>query len=203
MLFHYKRGSVETYIPWTRPIWEQVIDYFDYIKSNSTIFERYDTYIRGGFLYNIHNTWDLDLNLIGIYEEKQLEIDLNYLLDVSLNKFQLLVDTKWVSKLFEPFTYNNLKNNDYAFNTVSAAQIRNTIKTINNQSIVLDKPNVSIIKELSKNLILLEYKYFHKSKFVDALLKSPNKMLIQSMHANEFLNMSKDDFFKNTNYKLV
>ena len=183
--FYYSRGIVKTIIPWTRPTQEQATNYFLYLKNNSTILDRYDLYIHGRFMYVRTNTWDLDIQLIGNYQLEQLEQDLNYMLDVALNKFRLLVDVKCLGELVEPLTYENTVNTNYIPKIVPAIQIMNVTKIRKDITEILVTPFV-IEKQLSKNMIMVKYDQ-RKPKLLD-LTRSDLKDLKLIMHVTDFLN---------------
>jgi hypothetical protein len=199
--FYYKRGGSETHIPWNRPTWSVVFEYFSYIKTNTDILEKYDMYIIGNFLFDMKNTWDLDINITGEYQIKELENDLNILMDIALNKFQLLADIKWVSKLFHstPLSFNQYINPNYQPQTHYIIEFKKIIKIVNNKEFNLSRINPEIIEDLNENLHKIKLCDKYKDKILDIFAKQPDRVFLQSMHVEEFLTTSKLDFFAKIN----
>jgi hypothetical protein len=200
-MFHYRLGLVETSIPCTRPTWEKAINYFNYIKNNSNILDKYNLYIRGGFLYDIDNTWDIDITMTGSYQQvSELEKDLNYLLDISLNHFEFVVDVKWGEELFPPYTYEDAINPEYKTKCLPRIHIINCYVTRNGITRKLDKLDMIILEQLSKNVILREYHFKPKDKFLKKVIKNPDKIIAQSIEVKEFIQMSREEFYQKTNH---
>ena len=196
--FHYRRGRIETTVPWTRPYYNKVRSYLEYLTCTDLL-KRYTIYIRGGFLYDIDDTWDLDLNLVGAHTDAQLENDLNFMTDTALNQFHLLVDLKWVPRIFEPFTYDNICDANYQIDLFEAKIIADIFKTTNGQTVKMDKPGRQDRQRLGEHLMLIHNKYIHKQKFLDCVRRNPTLLVCQHMDVNTFLNMTQQEFFTQTN----
>jgi hypothetical protein len=196
--FHYKRGRIETSVPWTRPKWSQIRNYLNFIAATDLL-KRYTIYIRGGVLYDIDDTWDLDLNLVGDHTDEQLEHDLNFMTDSALNHFNLLVDLKWVPKIFEPFTYANIQDPNYTIDIFEAKIIADVFKTVNDVTQRLDKPGREDRQRLGEHLMLIHNKYIHKDKFLDCVRRNRDLVVCQHMNVQDFLAMSEENFFQQTN----
>jgi hypothetical protein len=193
MSFSYSRGSVKTTNRWVRPTKKLVSEYFSYVKNNSNIFEKYDLYIVGGFLYNPTNTWDIDIRMIGKeFDPVELEEDQNYLLDTALNRFNLLVDAKWRSELFKSISYEDTINPNYEPQTLPSVEVMNIFRTIDGYTTKLEKPDFKIVKQFSEHLVLINHSYKIKSKFLEVSMKNPGKDLLQSMSVVSFLSATEE-----------
>jgi hypothetical protein len=94
--FFYQKGIITTNTPWTRPSYNKLKEFTSYIKQKTDIFERYKIFVYGGCLFDFSKTWDIDLGLKGDASNNEiLENDLNLLNDISLKKFNLLLDARW------------------------------------------------------------------------------------------------------------
>ena len=100
--FSYQVGTVRTTIPWNRPTYDAIKRFLrdDIVQS---VLKKYDAYIIGAVLWNISETWDVDMflknkndNHLNTLEEFIiLENDLNILYDIALNKYSILVDVHY------------------------------------------------------------------------------------------------------------
>ena len=100
--FSYQVGTVITTIPWNRPTYDAIKRFLrdDIVQS---VLKKYDAYIIGAVLWNISETWDIDMFLKNkndnhpntLEEFIILENDLNILYDIALNKYSILVDVHY------------------------------------------------------------------------------------------------------------
>jgi len=100
--FSYQVGTVRTTIPWNRPTYDAIKRFLrdDIVQS---VLKKYDAYIIGAVLWNISETWDIDMFLKNkndnhpntLEEFIILENDLNILYDIALNKYSILVDVHY------------------------------------------------------------------------------------------------------------
>jgi len=194
--FFYQRGRVKTTARWTKPTHDKALAYFRYIKDNSTILDRYDAYVVGAFLYGIEDTWDVDINLTGCYEPQGLEDDLDYLLDVSLNKFNLLVDVKWVSMMFPPFEYANFFD-ESEVRPVHAIFTFNIFKGSNGNVRPLDAKLLTPPDKLSENMQRTMYFYYQKKKLLDLVMSNPDKAVPQSKRILDYLKEHSENRLQN------
>ena len=60
--FSYQVGTVRTTIPWNRPTYDAIKRFLrdDIVQS---VLKKYDAYIIGAVLWNISETWDIDMFL--------------------------------------------------------------------------------------------------------------------------------------------
>lgn len=198
--FYYSRGEVETVIPWARPSWDRAFKYFSYVKSNSDILDRHELHVVGGFLHYMQDTWDLDVNMTGDFKSyQQVERDQNYLLDASLNKFKLLTDVKWVSRLYPGTTYENA---DLVSTEVVSIEVRNLhmIKCGEAVNVIDENRSAEVIEKLTDNLYRVTRDYVYKDKKIEFLkkLETPG---VQVMSVRDFLSLSEAQFFEKINNK--
>ena len=100
--FSYQVGIVQTTIPWNRPTYDAIKKFLrdDIVQS---VLKKYDAYIIGAVLWNISETWDVDIFLTDqngnhpntLEEFIILENDLHILYDIALNKYSILVDVHY------------------------------------------------------------------------------------------------------------
>jgi len=188
--FYYQRGHVKTDLTWKRPTWERVYAYLMKVKDFGYL-DKYDVYLRGGFLYNINDTWDLDIHLVGDFPPKELESDLNILLHVALNHFRLLVDIKVYPEFFKEFTLEEIEKGIYSTNY----EVTYCLKRINDEESVQDRRTYEGVEKLTEFLIKIHKLIHHKPLFVEKLKTGK---LCQSMKAKHFLSLSEPEFFKET-----
>ena len=63
--FIYKRGIVETNVPWTKPSYEKLKEFLEVINNSTEIFKQYECYLIGGVLFDFEKTWDVDIVMTG------------------------------------------------------------------------------------------------------------------------------------------
>ena len=100
--FSYQVGIVQTTIPWNRPTYDAIKKFLrdDIVQS---VLKKYDAYIIGAVLWNISETWDVDIFLTDqngnhpntLEEFIILENYLHILYDIALNKYSILVDVHY------------------------------------------------------------------------------------------------------------
>lgn len=205
--FYYSRGRVSTTIPWARPNYETIKAYCSYIKQSTDICERYQPYIVNGCLYCLGTTWDLDVHLVGTMSSPaQVEDDLDLLLDLGLNRFNMLIDAKLVEKCYPDVTVQEIADPNFTIDIRNNILVTNITKTIDGTTVIDgDRKNG---EKLTDNLFR-----YSKSDWVPALRKphlaggilaSPDKTIRLSMSFDEFLSMSREQFFTVTNcYNIV
>ena len=99
--FSYQVGTVRTTTPWNRPT-HDVIKRFLQDDIVQSVLKKYNAYIIGAVLWNISETWDVDIfitNQNGNHPNTLedfiiLENDLCSLYDIALNKYSILVSLK-------------------------------------------------------------------------------------------------------------
>ena len=189
-LFFYQRGRVSTTKPWHRPSWARVHDYCNYLINETDLIQRHEIYLRGGFLYDIHRTTDVDLNILG---EDNLENDLDAMLDIALNKFQLLVDVKWVPELFTPV---DNKTVDLPVKVLNCRSVANVYKQVDYEIARQDRRQLAEAKLLSEYLIEYPNNYTHKYEFVKFVKQ--HGTALQLLNIKTFVDMSEQEFWAKT-----
>ena len=107
MTFSYRLGNIQTTTPWARPSWSALDSWWEEYK-NIPGTEHYKHYVVGHALYDIDNTWDIDIALIGdIPNIDQLGNILEQGLDLALNKYKTYIDLKWYSSIGFRYTDNS------------------------------------------------------------------------------------------------
>jgi hypothetical protein len=205
--FYYSRGRVDTTIPWNRPNYETIRAYCSYIKNSTDIYQRYQPYIVNGCLYCLSTTWDLDIHLLGaMTSPQQAEDDLDLLLDTALNKFNMLVDCKLVEKISPDITVQNISDPDFTIDFVNNIFVNNIQKIVDGVVVVGEQRSG---EKLTENYL---YRYsklawapaLKKPHLAGGIMASPDKVIRLSMSFDEFLSMSKEQFFTETNcYSIV
>ena len=158
--------------------------------NETDLTQRHEIYLRGGFLYDIHRTTDVDLNILG---EDNLEDDLDAMLDIALNKFQLLVDVKWVPKLFTPV---DDKTVDLPLKVLNCREIANVYKQVGYEIARQDRRQLAEAKLLSEYLIEYPNNYTHKYEFVKFVKQQPTAL--QLLNIKTFVDMNEQEFWAKT-----
>ena len=115
MDFYYQIGEFSTTLPWGRPTWMKIRRFLLELRKTE-IYNKYKIVMHGGIMYDIHNTWDLDIQLISkkIDSYEELENDLYFIYDIALNKHRLLVDVGFFYKEWNPnITKTEFYSNNY------------------------------------------------------------------------------------------
>lgn len=106
MSFHYRLGEIQTNTPWNRPSWGSLDSWWKEFKDIKGT-EHYDFFIVGHALYDIENTWDIDIAITGdIVDLDELGYILRKGLNLALNKYSLYIDLKWYSSIGFAYTNN-------------------------------------------------------------------------------------------------
>ena len=185
--FYYQRGSVWTSQPWGRPTWSRLNHYGQWLRDQG-FDQQYQIYFRGGVLYDIRNTWDLDINLLGTVSNQQLESDMNRMLQAALEQ-RLLIDIKWVPELFQPITP------DQVYEPIRPLLARETAPVYKQSGDVFDyqdKRRNLDVKVIGQYLIEYVNVYEHKNHFINRLRAKPD--LRQSMSFEEFRQLNEQEF---------
>jgi hypothetical protein len=99
MQFFYQRGSVTTTIPWGRPDPNKISKF---VKTALPLISQRNLqgWAAGACLFDTSTTWDFDLWLTGATGNlRGLEDLMHNLYDIALNKYNLLIDLKWVADI--------------------------------------------------------------------------------------------------------
>jgi hypothetical protein len=198
MMFYYKKGRVETHDQWNQPSYESLQQYCTNLMTNTDILDRYETYFTGAILYDIFNTWDVDLHIVGAYDNaEELECDLDLLTKTGFDN-GLLVDAKWKeSSKPQVTTKQDLYNCDYQESTATI-EVGTVLKIVDHKTVLDFKINATYknCQQLTENLVSHQRIYnflFKKHKFVNTVVKRPVRT---NLSINEFLKMSQEEFYK-------
>jgi hypothetical protein len=137
---------------------------------------------------------------------QQAEDDLDLLLDTALNKFNMLVDCKLVEKISPDITVQQISDPNFTIDIYNNILVNGIQKIVDGVVVASEQKSG---EKLTENYL---YRY-SKSDWVPALKKphlaggimaSPDKVIRLSMSFDEFLSMSKEQFFTETNcYNIV
>jgi len=95
--FYYKKGPIEVTTPWERPTWDKFLKWQkDFFKIDGV--ENYQVGIGGNF-WNGVPTWDIDIAISGNPNYKEVEDILITGTRLGFEKYNILVDLRWLSKL--------------------------------------------------------------------------------------------------------
>jgi len=200
--FLYQKGSVVTRRVWSRPSYKVLKDFLTTIRNESSILNEYKIHIMGGVLYDFNKTWDVDFSITGdVQDNVKLEEYMNYMYDIALNKFGLLIDIQWLEKVLPEISYEEITSENYVHHKIMYRKIGYTKKQINDYVHVQDlrgTPNVVSLTEYLVEGIHEEYPG-HKEKIINRILSNPNKVLKSVLDVDTFLNTDEEYFIQNTN----
>jgi len=137
---------------------------------------------------------------------QQVEDDLDLLLDTALNKFNILVDSKLVEKLYPDVTVQNISDPNFTIDLVNNILVNGIQKIVNGVVVATEHKNG---EKLSENHL---YRYdnaawgvaLKKPHLAGGIMASPDKVIRLSMSFDEFLSMPREQFFTVTNcYNIV
>lgn len=99
MDFYYRYCTVETTTPWNRPSLDVLYSWWEEMKTIEGVLD-YDFYVVGGAVYDIDNTWDIDIIILGnIVDTNQLGYIIHKCRDLAMNKYRICVDPYWMSSI--------------------------------------------------------------------------------------------------------
>jgi hypothetical protein len=198
MMFYYKKGRVETHNQWDQPSYESLQQYCIDLTNNTDIPVRYETYFTGAIFYDIFNTWDVDLHIVGSYNNvEELECDLDLLTKTGFDN-GLLVDAKWKeSPKPQVTTKQDLFNCNYQ-ESINTIEVGSVLKIVDHKTVLDFKINASYenFQQLTENLVSHQRIYnflLKKHKFVNAVIKNPVRT---NLPISEFLKLSQEEFYK-------
>jgi hypothetical protein len=200
--FFYQKGPIVTTLPWSRPDHLKMRAFFEDIRDNTSIMERYDLYILGGVLWDYKNTWDLDINITGPIENYiKLEEDFSKLYDLALNKHKILIDVSWVSERPLDRNYEELENSNFMGEDIDSIRFSYTKKQIGD---VLNEIDLSILAKeedrITNNLVKNNWSNWKiKKGLVDKLKNISPKKAIITYPVETFLNNNDEHYYLNIN----
>jgi hypothetical protein len=198
MMFYYKKGRVETHTQWNQPSYESLQQYCTDLLNNTDILNQYQTYFTGAILYDIFNTWDVDLHIVGSYSNLEaLENDLDTLSKTGFDN-GLLIDAKWKElPKKQVTTKQDLYNCDYQ-ESINTIEVGAVLKIVDHKTVLDFKIDATYkdFRQLNENLVSHQRIYnflFKKYKFVNAVVKHPVRT---NLSISEFLKLNREEFYE-------
>jgi hypothetical protein len=173
------------------------------VQHCTDILERYDVFLIGGCLYSWETTWDLDLHLIS--EDvviPQLETDLDFLNNISLNKYNQLLDATWTNTRHPVRMICSTNNCGEIFSGCRVVKTRVIEKRINEERARIDLAENPKYKLLSENLVET-VGTVPGQKVISRMLSNIGKELVLSMSVKDILANDENFFVENSNHNKV
>lgn len=199
--FLYQKGIVTTTKPWGRPTYQKVKNYLTYLKQHTDILDNYEVYIMGGVLFDFNTTWDLDICLVGgTQTDLKLEEDLNYLTNLSLNTFDMLLDVSWYESRPQNLVYSEMVENSFLQQDIQHKKIGYIKKQIGETIQEVDLRTYTDATTLTEYLIQRSYGTIeHTEKMINKVQNNPNPITVTTFSVDEFLSTNEEYFLNNTN----
>lgn len=199
--FLYQKGIVTTTKPWTRPSYQKIKNYITYVNKHTEILSNYDVCFTGGVLFDFDTTWDVDLCLVGGTQiDSKLEEDLNYLTNLGLNTFNLLVDIIWYENRPENLEYSRMVNNGFSKQNMAYKKIGYVKKQVGEAVEESDLRNNTNITKITDYLIQgSTNNTVYPEKVKNKVQSNPNPIVIMTFGADELLSTDEEYFLKFTN----
>lgn len=199
--FLYERGKVSTTTPWTRPTYNKVKSFLQEVKENSDIFTKYESFIMGGVLFDFNTTWDLDIGLIGgDGDDEELEEALNYITDVSLNKYHLLTDPSWYLSKKENISYLELVEGEFLQGDTLHKTVGYVKKQVGEDIVEVDLRKKQDAVKLTEFLIKRNPGNVpHTDKMIAKIKNNKKHITVVSFSVDEFLQTDEAYFIRHTN----
>lgn len=199
--FLYQRGEVSTTTPWGRPTYEKLKNYLLDIKNNTQIMNDFELYIMGGVLFDFNTTWDVDMCLVGgTQSNAKIEEYLNYMTDLALNTYNMLVDISWYEYRPQNLTYSGMVESNFLQQNVLHKKIGYVKKQIGDEIQEVDLRTYDDTVILTEHLILRNYGIIrHTNKMINKVQNNPNPITITTFSVNEFLETDEEYFLTHTN----
>ncbi len=199
--FLYQKGTVTTVKPWGRPSYQKVRNFLTYVNQHTEILKNYDVYLMGGVLFDFNTTWDLDLCLVGgTQTDTKLEEDLNYLTNLSLNTFNMLLDVIWYESKPGNLTYEKLIEDNFFSHDIVYKKIGYIKKQIGEDIQETDYRILPDVNLLSEYLVQSNSgRHARSENIISKVQNNPNPETIMAFNANELLSTDEEYFLNNTN----
>ena len=199
--FLYQKGTVTTVKPWGRPSYQKVRNFLTYLNQHTEILKNYDVYLMGGVLFDFNTTWDLDLCLVGgTQTDLKLEEDLNYLTNLSLNTFNMLLDVIWYESKPGNLTYEKMVEDNFFSHDIVYKKIGYIKKQIGENIQETDYRTLPDVISLSEYLVQSNYgRHARSENIISKVQNNPNPETIMAFSANELLSTNEEYFLNNTN----
>lgn len=199
--FFYQRGQVKTNNIWNRPSYNVLKEFLIEIKNTTNILEDYDLYLMGGVLYDFNKTWDVDFCITGPLKDQDiLESYMNTMYDLSLNKYQFLIDIQWLEQPLPQVSYQEITSSDFKHYQLKYVKTSYIVKQIGEEKTIYDLRNNEGVTKLTEFLVEgIHEKYPSKEKIINRILNNPDKVLKSVFEVKTFLNTDEEYFLNNTN----
>lgn len=200
--FYYQVGKTSTTIPWTRPSYEKLKDFLLVLRNDTSIFDRYSLHIAGGVLYNFNLTWDIDIFLYGAKQDPTiLEQDLHQMYDLSLNRFNILIDVQWCESPSYDISYEELISPDFKHSLITYQKLNKICKIVGAIASVKDICEMDGGTMLTQHLVEVSKLYpNHNEKVLGRILRNPDRLLKATVPAEIVLYQDINYFLANTNH---
>jgi len=201
MDFYYQIGEFSTETIWSRPSWIKIRRFLIELRKTK-IYKKYKIVLYGGIMYDINNTWDLDIQLISekLDSYDELENDLYFIYDIALNRHKLLVD---VGFFYKEWNSNITRTDFYSKNYIDVPydfiKIGYIKKIMNGKIEEYNLLKEDCIESLTKYLVK------RRLSFPSCLEKKGHKRWFKHENSkkfytiDEFLDDTDVDFFNKTN----
>jgi len=201
--FFYRKGNVVTRQIWYRPSYQRLVSFLRDVSTCTDILDRYSVFLIGGCLYSWDLTWDVDIHLVSKdFDVKTLESDFDFLNNLSLNKYNQLLDVTWTDTVhpdFVVYTGNNL--NDF-ISECRVVKSRFVEKMINNDHKLIDLGETTGCDILSESLVQASGS-IPGEKTISRMILNKGKKLVLSMEVKRILLNNEDFFIENSNHNKV
>lgn len=198
----FQRGIVTTTKHWTRPSYQKVYDFLFNLYLKSTIIKEYDMYLMGGVLFDFNNTWDLDICLVGgDHTDEKIEKDLNFITDMGLNQFNLLLDVTWYEHRPSNLRYDEMVQNEFKPDNMIHKKIGYIKKQINDEFEEKDLRNNPNFILLSDYLVQTNsgINGRYTEKIINKVQNNPKPETITTFSVMDFLEKGESYFYTHTN----
>ena len=166
------------------------------------IIKEYDVYLMGGVLFDFNNTWDVDMCLVGgNHNNEKIEKDLNFMMDMGLNQFNLLLDVTWYEHRPSNLTYQQMVEDNFKPDNIIHKKIGYSKKQINDEFEEKDLRNNPDFVLLSEHLVQGNYglNTTHTEKMINKVQNNPKPETITTFSVIDFLKENESYFYSNTN----
>jgi hypothetical protein len=156
----------------------------------------------GGVLFDFNSTWDLDMCLVGgNHTDEKIEKDLNFMMDMGLNQFNLLLDVTWYEQRPSNLRYDQMVENEFKPDNIIHKKIGYTKKQINNEFEEKDLRNDPNFILLSDYLVQGNYGVNgrHTEKMINKVQNNTKPETITTFSVMDFLKENESYFHSNTN----
>jgi hypothetical protein len=198
----FQRGIVTTTSHWNRPSYKKVYDFLFNLYVKSMIIKEYDVYLMGGVLFDFNNTWDLDMCLVGgNHTNLKIENDLNFIMNMGLNEYNLLIDVTWYEQRPSNLRYDEMVKNEFKPDNIIHKKIGYTKKQINDEFEERDlrnDPNFILLGDyLVQTNSGINGRY--SEKIINKVQNNPNPETITTFSVMDYLKENESYFYSNTN----